>query len=202
MLPLKEPFCQLCGLPLINAGLCRSCKEERPAYTQLRSWLAYEGPIRSALHNLKYSRDMALGEALAFQFQPYLMSLGWQVDMVVPVPLGRQRRMERGYNQTAMLALPLSAMAGWEYDPTALKRSRETRSQVGLTVSERKNNVTGAFCADKKKVDGKAILVMDDVATTGATLSACARTLKEAGTREVFAFTLGRAMPHQGLRSV
>jgi predicted amidophosphoribosyltransferase len=93
-------------------------------------------------------------------------------------------------------------MAGWDYDPTALKRSRETRSQVGLTVAERKHNVTGAFRADKRKVDGKAILVLDDVATTGATLSACARTLKEAGAREVFAFTLGRAMPHQGLRSV
>ncbi|MGB8213834.1 MAG: phosphoribosyltransferase family protein [Anaerolineales bacterium] len=124
------------------------------------------------------------------------------MNLVVPVPLGRQRMKERGYNQVALLAMPLAAIQGWRYSPRVLTRVRETRSQVGLSVAERKENISGAFQANPALVSGKTILLMDDVATTGATLSACSDALVKAGAKIVYALTLARALPHHGLQIV
>ncbi|MDP2994436.1 MAG: ComF family protein [Anaerolineales bacterium] len=168
----------------------------------MRSWLVFEGPIRHALHKLKYRRNVALGDALAQPFAEYVGTLGWPVDLVIPVPLGKERMKERGYNQVGLVAMPLAAVNHWRYAPRALARSRETRSQVGLTVAERKENVSGAFRADAALVSGATVLLMDDVATTGATLSACATALLDAGVRTVYALTLARALPHHGLNNV
>ena len=168
----------------------------------MRSWLAFEGPIRNALHKLKYHRNMALGDALAQPLAEYVGTLGWTVNLVVPVPLGKKRMKERGYNQIGLVAMPLAEINHWQYAPRALARTRETRSQVGLTVAERKENVAGAFRADTELVSGKSILLMDDVATTGATISACAAALLDAGARNVYALTLARALPHHGLNNV
>jgi ComF family protein len=168
----------------------------------LRSWLVFEGPIRSALHTLKYRRNLPLGDSLAQQMAPYVRAWNWPIDIVVPVPLGRKRMRERGYNQVALVAMPLAALNGWQYRPRALVRSRETRSQVGLNAEERRQNVADAFYAKPADVSGKVVLLMDDVATTGATLSACTEALKKAGAREVYALTIARALPHHGLHIV
>jgi competence protein ComFC len=168
----------------------------------MRSWLVFEGPIRLALHKLKYRRNISLGDALAHQLAPYVQGLGWPINVVVPVPLGKKRMQERGYNQVGLVAMPLAALSGWEYAPRALARARETRSQVGLSAVERKENVNGAFHGDPGKVSGKNVLLMDDVATTGATLSSCAGALFEAGARDIYALTLARALPHHGLKIV
>ncbi len=168
----------------------------------MRSWLVFEGPIRLALHKLKYRRNLALGDALARQLAPYVQNQNWPVDMIVPVPLGKKRMQERGYNQVGLVALPLAALCEWEYAPKALSRARETRSQVGLSAVERRENVSGAFCSNSTRVSGKIVLLMDDVATTGATLSACSEALFEAGARDVYALTLARALPHHGLKIV
>ncbi|HTX91976.1 MAG TPA: ComF family protein [Anaerolineales bacterium] len=168
----------------------------------MRSWLVFEGPIRHALHTLKYRRNLALGDALAQELRKFVDQLGWKVDMVVPVPLGRQRLKERGYNQVGLVAMPLAALNGWWYSSNTLSRTRETRSQVGLSVEERRANVSGAFRAKPALADGKVILLMDDVATTGATLSVCAEALKQSGARLVYALTLARALPRHGLHVV
>jgi ComF family protein len=168
----------------------------------MRSWLVFEGPIRHALHKLKYRRNMALGDALAQHFREYVGTLGWPVDLVVPVPLGKERMKERGYNQVGLVARPLAAVNHWRYAPRAVVRSRETRSQVGLTVVERKENVSGAFLGEAALVSGATVLLMDDVATTGATLSACTTAILDAGARSVYALTLARALPHHGLKNV
>jgi len=119
--------------------------------------------------------------------------------MLVPVPLGKQRIKERGFNQVGLFALPLSDLKGWNYTTKVLWRVRETRSQVGLSPRERKENVSGAFQADSGSVYGKVILVMDDVTTTGATLMACSEALANAGAKAVYALTLARALPQHGL---
>jgi ComF family protein len=168
----------------------------------MRSWLVFEGPIRRALHTLKYRRNVALGDALAQYLAEYVDRLDWPVDLVVPVPLGRQRMTERGYNQVGLVAKPLAAIQGRCYSPQILARARETRSQVGLSATERKENVSGAFHADPALASGKNILVMDDVATTGATLASCAETLLKAGAQNVYTLTLARALPHHGLQIV
>jgi predicted amidophosphoribosyltransferase len=101
-----------------------------------------------------------------------------------------------------MVAIPLSIQLGLEYHPSALVRARETRSQVGLSASERQENVNNAFLADKKKVSGRNILLMDDVSTTGATLSSAAEALYVSGAKDVFAVTIARALPHHSLKIV
>jgi predicted amidophosphoribosyltransferase len=101
-----------------------------------------------------------------------------------------------------MVAMPLSNQLGLEYWPKALVRARETRSQVGLSAIERQENVRSAFLADGRKVKGRIVLLIDDVSTTGATLSSAAEALYTSGTQDVFAFTIARALPHHGLKIV
>jgi competence protein ComFC len=199
---VPEPICRACGLPLARSGLCPSCRVSLPPYKALRSWLIFEGPIRRALHTLKYRRNVGLGDTLAVYLVEYVGRLGWSADLVVPVPLGRQRMNERGYNQVGLVAKPLAAILGWCYSPQALARVRETRSQVGLSALERKENVSEAFCAAPGLVQGKSVLLMDDVATTGATLASCSSALLKAGAQSVHALTLARALPHHGLQVV
>ena len=158
--------------------------------------------MQEALHRLKYRRDIGLGEALSIQMSGFVKQLGWPVDMLIPIPLGKKRLKERGYNQVAMVAVPLSMQLGYEYYPNALVRARETRSQVGLSAVERHENVQGAFFAESQRVSGHTVLLMDDVSTTGATLSSAAEALYTSGARDVYAITIARALPHQGLKVV
>lgn len=168
----------------------------------MRSWLVFDSPIRQALHRLKYRRDVGLGDALAAQMAEHVVSLEWPLDAIVPVPLGAKRLRERGYNQTALIARPLALALGLHYQPAALRRTRETRSQVGLSAPERRENVRNAFSAEPQLVRGKTILVLDDVATTGSTLSSCAEALLSAGAKDVFALTVARALARHGLDQV
>jgi ComF family protein len=147
---------------------------------------------------LKYRRDIGFGEALTPPLFEFATSLQWRIDSVVPVPLGRDRQNERGYNQSALIARPLSMAMGLAYEPGALSRSRPTKSQVGLTRAARYENVRDAFRADGRKISGRTILLVDDVATTGATLSSCAEALLASGATDVFAITVARANHARG----
>jgi ComF family protein len=199
---LLDPVCDACGLPQAYPGLCNRCQQKRPFFRMLRSWAVFENPVQEALHRLKYRRDIGLGEALSDQMLGFLKQLAWPVDTLVPIPLGKKRLKERGYNQVAMVSAPLSMQLGYHYHPSALVRARETRSQVGLSAVERQENVREAFIAEKKKVSGRTVLLMDDVATTGATLSSAAEALYASGAHDVYAITIARALPHHGLKIV
>lgn len=199
---LRGPLCEKCGQPQSDhGGMCQACRANLPSFKMMRSWAAFDHPVRPALHKLKYRRDMGLGDALALPLAKFLESLNWPVDTVIPVPLGRERLRERGYNQIALVAHPLSLALGLDYKPGALHRARETRSQVGLSALERRRNVDDAFQAQVSQVHGKKILVMDDVSTTGSTLSSCASALAKAGAQDVYALTIARALTHHGLQN-
>ena len=151
---------------------------------------------------MKYRRNIGLGDMLAVQMTHFFYSLQWHVQAILPVPLGKKRLKERGYNQVALVARPLAYEVGMEYIPQALQKTRETRSQVGLTISQRHENVHNAYQADPQVVKGRSILLMDDVATTGSTISACTASLLSAGAQEVYVLTIARALSHHSLNRV
>jgi ComF family protein len=181
--------------------MCDLCLANRPHFRSLRAWTAFEPPVQHALHKLKYRRDIAMGDALAAQMTSFVKELNWPVDVIIPIPLGQQRMRERGYNQVAMIAKPLAMALEIRYAPNELQRNKETRSQVGLSREERRRNVKEAFRGGLGVV-GKTVLIMDDVSTTGSTLSAGAEALYSADAKDVYALTVARALPHHGLRHV
>lgn len=198
---LNGVVCEVCGLPQIQPGMCSGCRVERPRFYALRAWAVFDEPVQSALHKLKYRRDISMGEAIASQMIPFVKNLNWQIDLVIPIPLSKPRFKERGYNQVAMIAKPLAMALGLQYAPHELARQKATRTQVGLSRVDRRANVRGAFCAGSGVKD-RSVLIMDDVSTTGSTLSAGAEALYSAGARQVYALTVARALPHHDLRQV
>jgi ComF family protein len=151
---------------------------------------------------MKYRRNKALGPALAVPLAGYLRSLQWELDVVIPVPLGKKRMQERGYNQVALVAEPLAYEVDLTYAPRSLWKARDTRSQVGLNISQRRENVQNAYQADPETVKRKSVLLMDDVATTGSTVISCTDALMNAGARQVYVLTIARALSHHDLSRV
>lgn len=194
---LMPPLCEVCGDRLSAPGRCVPCRRSLPAFDGLRSWAVFGGPVRHALHRLKYRRDLGTAEVLAERLADCVTRWGVAVDWVVPVPLSRARYRARGYNQAAMLARPLAWLLQRPFRPQVLERVVETRSQVGLNREQRRRNVQGAFRA-QAAVQGRRILLVDDVATSGATLDAAAQALKHAGAGAVFAVTVARAVLSDG----
>lgn len=168
----------------------------------MRSWAVFDSPIQNGLHTIKYRRNIGLGESLAVQMLDFVRSLHWPVEILIPVPLGKKRLKDRGYNQVGLVARPLAYQMRWMYEPDALWKTRETRSQVGLTVSQRRANVHNAYQANAQIVNQKSILIMDDVATTGSTILACTQALISAGAKEVYVLTIARALSHHSLDRV
>ncbi len=190
---IQPPVCEICGYPQSHQGICSKCSMDKPVFARLRSWSLYIDPVKRALLNLKYHNDISLGHLFAVHMAAMLEKQDWPIDVIIPIPLGKARLKERGYNQAGVIARPLAILAGLAYEPRALIRKRETISQVGLEQHERRENVSGAFAASQKYVLGKTVLVIDDVATTGATLAASAEALYLSGAKEVFAMTVARA---------
>lgn len=162
----------------------------------MRSCVLYEGTAKELIHQFKYSGKEYLAESLV----PFLLKRWLQdpemktADFFASVPSHPARLRDRGYNQSEVLAREFAKTAGRPY-LSALKRSRNTVSQTELGKEERAKNVEAAFqVRNPSSIQGKRALLVDDVCTTGATLSECARTLRQAGAAEVFALTLARQL--------
>ena len=193
--PLPHTVCAKCGRPQQSSiALCRECRAGHVPLTLSRAAALHTAPLREAIHTLKYQDRPQLAQPLgrylvaAFQQAPWT-TLASSIDAVVPAPLHVERLQERGYNQSELLAAALCHACSLDLQPGWLARVRATRQQVGLTADERMQNVAGAFAADPA-VNGRTLLVVDDVYTTGATLHACAEAALAAGAPSVFALTL------------
>jgi len=183
------PGCARCGLPGPDA-ICGACLADPPAFDRVQAGGPFGGPLADAVRELKYRDRPALARPLG-RWLACRVALP-RDGAVLAVPLARGRRVARGYDQAALLAARLSREARLPLLRGALLRVRETPPQVGRTRAERARNVAGAFAASPL-VNGRSLVLVDDVVTTGATADACARALKEAGALRVEVVALGRA---------
>ena len=187
------PYCEICGRDLLSGRECANCEKAPLRITAIRSWAVYNETVRRALHQLKYSRNVALGETFSHFLSGLLVETGWKIDVITPIPLGRARQKERGYNQAALLARPVARKLRICYQPKIVFRKRETLSQVDLSYAERKSNVAGAFGADGVLASGKTVLIIDDITTSGSTINSCAEALLLGGSKRVYGMTVARA---------
>ncbi|MGC8793004.1 MAG: phosphoribosyltransferase family protein [Bryobacteraceae bacterium] len=193
-----EHFCACCRTPFLNRapldgdGLCALCRRGLNGFDAAYSWGAYEGRLRELIHLFKYGGVRPLGRVLG-EWIALAMPREERFDAIVPVPLHWRRRWRRGFNQSEVLASAIARRYGTKVS-RVLRRVRATASQAGLKHSARRANVAGAFRVRRgASLPGLRVLLVDDVMTTGATASACARALKEAGARYVAVLTLARA---------
>ncbi|MFZ3150671.1 MAG: ComF family protein [Anaerolineaceae bacterium] len=191
---LDRNRCIFCGRTMTKEGICQRCRHEDHFFTEIRCLANYEGITQEAVRRLKYENDLAVAFVLAELLTNLVQSANWMIELVIPVPLSQKRLDERGYNQAALLARPLSLNLGRPFTPKGLARIRETRSQVNLNIRQRKENVQNAFIADPLIVRDRSILLVDDVYTTGATMNAAAEALNQAGCLRVFALTVAKAV--------
>jgi ComF family protein len=189
---IRHPLCDVLGMPLPYGTADRTVSAgaiaHPPAYDRARAAAHYAGEMRTLVHRLKFADRQDVRLLCARWLHDAARDLLPGIDVIVPVPLSRVRLLLRQFNQAALLASELSRQTGVPMDPLLLRRTRSTRSQVGLTRDQRRRNVAGAFGVPPRRrprLKGRNVLLIDDVITTGATVDACARALKGAGAARV-----------------
>ncbi|MDR0407249.1 MAG: ComF family protein [Holosporales bacterium] len=200
------PWCARCGTPLNfelpGENICEECSRKFiHIFDGARSVAAYQGSARTLVLKLKHADAAYLAPLMGSLMQRAIKDLK-NVDYVIPVPLHWRRLLKRKYNQSALLAYYLTKKRHLPYAPSFLKRHRATPSQKGHNAQERYENVEGAFSVTKKgylALERKNVLLIDDVWTTGATLTSCTKTLRKAGVSKVYVLTFARVLKGEAL---
>lgn len=163
------------------------------SFDSLRSAFLFSGVLRTAIHQFKYRGISSLAPALGTLLADYLSMNPMPADLIVPVPLHRDRRRERGYDQAELLARSLSRLIGVPVGDQWVLRSRATPPQArAASAAERRRNMRGAFVAGPGLETGRSVLLIDDVCTTGATMESCALALRRGGVEVIHALVVAR----------
>ncbi len=196
---IEAPFCDGCGAPfdydMGQGARCAACQARHPAFDHGRAACLYDEHSRDLILKLKHGDRTDLAGLFARWLARAAADLVGDVEAVAPVPLHRWRLLGRRFNQAAEIARPLARMTGLAYWPDALIRARATDSQAGKSGLGRRRNVAAAFRVSpawRRRVEGRAVLLIDDVLTTGATAEGCARAFKAAGARRVDVAVIAR----------
>jgi len=190
--PVPPPVCDICGKPLGDPGVCISCQAFRPKFDKMLAAACFEGLLKDMIHLFKYQRKSIFKKILAGILYEHLSKMDMDIDVISFVPLHWTRLIERGYNQSALIAKELSRHMGVKIRYNVLKKTKRGIPQVGLGQKARSKNVEGTFRASDVK--GKSVMIVDDVITTGATGKEVARALKDAGASYVIFAGVGRTI--------
>ena len=189
---LATPYCRICGSPGAARSVCQDCSSLPLSIDGIRSPYLMQGPIREAIHGLKYKNLRPTTPALGNLLAQWMRTARIPGDVLVPVPLHRRRMRERGYNQSSLLAKEVSKSNNLPLKEDFLVRQRDTPPQVTMVGRlERSRNVEGSFEA-VGNLSGLKVVLVDDVATTGSTLAACSKALKSSGAASVWGVVLAR----------
>ena len=214
MRPIAGGLCSICGERLespfafaaqpveSSESLCGLCRRLEPPYVKATAYGSYESGLRELIHLLKYNQVRpaanVLGRMLAEAMEDLRPLFSGREVLVVPVPLHSSKLRQRGFNQSELIAraaLKLKPSARFRLAAGSLERCRETKSQIGLSRHQRRENMRGAFVVAKpEEIKEREILVVDDVFTTGTTVSECARVLRRAGAAKVYVATVARTL--------
>lgn len=199
---IEQPWCDMLGTPFSrdmgDGILSADAIANPPPFERARAAVAYEGVARRLVQGLKFHDRSDLSPWMARWMLRVGAALARDADIVVPVPLHRRRFLARRFNQSAELARAFAALCDRAFEPNAVTRVKVTRQQVGLGLRERQDNVRGAFKVPDEAdilVRGRRVLVIDDVYTTGATVTAVAKALNRAGAGGVDVLTFARVLP-------
>ena len=190
---VSPPFCNRCGLPQTGTGPCRDCSDSGICIDGIRSSLLFKKLTREIIHQFKYKNLRTLAPFLAILLNESLANYCLKADVLIPVPLHPARLRERGYNQAFLLAVELEKLSHIRVYSDVLRRTTNTPPQARTTSAlERRRNMQGSFVCKYGKLKDKRVLLIDDVSTSGATLDACAFSLKQAGALSVWGLTAAR----------
>lgn len=191
--PYYGPICDICGKPLASevSRTCSDCLKSKPAFTWARSFGLYEGTLKESLHHLKYYGIRRLAKPLSeMMFTIHLP----QADAMIPVPLHKKKLRKKEFNHSALLARYLSYNTGIPLVLNSLVKIKDTAPQVGLNARQRRGNLKGSFKVVKRNsIEGKNIVLVDDVFTTGTTARECSRLLMKAGAKNIYVLLLAHS---------
>lgn len=191
---IKEPRCKKCGKPIRyeEREFCHDCAERKFYYDQGKSIWLHKGPVRWSVYQFKYHNRRVFARLYAEEWwRLYREKIEeWEIDVIIPIPLHWKRRRKRGYNQAEILAKELGRRCKLSVDTKSIVRIMHTKPQKELNSKERNNNLKKAFCVTKHWNRAKNVLLIDDIYTTGNTIDAVARILKEKGAQKVYFLTI------------
>lgn len=198
---IERPYCERLGTPFevdLVAGLISPAAiADPPVFARARAACRFDGTARELVHRLKYGDRTELALMLGRMMAQAGREVIAEADLIVPVPLHRFRLWTRRFNQAAALAAAITRQSGRPCAPQALARVKRTKQQVGLTKAQRADNLQGAFKvlpAMRPQIEGKRILLVDDVLTTGSTVNAASRALLRGGASAVDVLTFARVV--------
>jgi ComF family protein len=196
---ITKPYCNLCSLPFAYEDdqdtICGHCIKQKPQYDKAIAILKYNPDSQKLIHSFKYRDQLHILNYLVNLMSNIGKDIIQEADIIIPVAMYKYKLLKRGYNQAALLAMKIASKNKIPYLPQVLIKKKNSIAQIGLTKEQRIKNIKNTFELNSKfikQVQGKRILLIDDVITTGSTINECCKILRKASPSKIFVLTLAK----------